>query len=121
MLTTGLERMVASINLSYKLTASSIQRLLVHILTLHPFFTAHLIIIEVPAKRLVARVAILKQVITLTSTIINNCTPPNMTQILILPTPMVSIETITSVDSQKALSKRHNNWTGKLINSFKFH
>lgn len=119
--TTGLGRMAASINLSHKLTASSIQRLLVHILTLHPFFTAHLTIIKVPAKRLVARVAILKQVTTLTSTIINNCAPPNITQILTLPTPMVSMETITSVDSQKAPSKRHNNQTGKLINSFKFH
>lgn len=67
--TTGLGRMAASSNLSHKPTASSIQRRLAHIPTLHPFFTAHLTIIEVPAKRLVARMAILKQVTSLTSMI----------------------------------------------------
>ena len=53
--------------------------------------------------------------------IINNCAPPNMTPILTLPTLMVSMETFTLVDSQKAPSRRHNNQTGKLTNGFEFH
>jgi len=118
--TTGLGRMAAPSNLSHKPTASSIQRQLAHILTLHLFFAAHLTIIEVFAKRLVVRMAILKQVTTLTSMIINNCTPPNVTPIAALPTPMVSVGTITSVDSPKALSGRRNNQTGELTNGFEF-
>ena len=119
--TTGLGRMAASSNLSHKPTVPSIQRLLAHILTLHPFFTAHLTIIKVPAKRLVARMAILKQVITLTSMTINNCASPNMTPILTLPTLMVSVGTITLVDSQKAPSGRHNDQMGELTNGFESH
>ena len=64
---------------------------------------------------------ILKQVTTLTSMIINNCTPPNMTPIPTLLTPMVSMGTITSVDSHKAPSGRRNNQTGELTNGFEFH
>ncbi|BCR92561.1 uncharacterized protein ACHE_80461S [Aspergillus chevalieri] len=119
--TTGLGRMAASSNLSHKPTTSSIQRRLAHILTLHPFFTAHLTIIEVPVKRLVARMVMLKQVTTLTFMIINNCTPPNITPIPTLFLLMVSVGTITSVDSQKAPSGRRNNQTGELTNGFEFH
>ena len=53
--------------------------------------------------------------------IINNCTPPNMTLILTLLTLMVSMGTITSVDSHKAPSRRCNIQTGELTNGFEFH
>jgi len=59
-------------------TVSSIQRQLVHILILHPFFIANITIIEIPMKGLVVRMAILKQMTTLTSMIISNCTLPNI-------------------------------------------
>lgn len=113
---TGLGRIATSSNLSHKQTASLIQRWLAHILTLHPFSTAHLTIIEIPARGLVVRMVIFRQVTTLKSMIIS-CTPPNTT---LIPTLMVPMGTTTSVDRPRALSGRRNDQMGKLANGFEF-
>lgn len=116
---TSLERTATSSSLSHKPTASSIQRRLVHTLTLHPFLKAPLTIIEIPAKGLVVRMVILRQMTTLKSMISNNCTLPNIMLTPTCPTPMVPMGTITSVHSLKVLSKKRNNQIGELANGFK--
>ena len=51
---------------------------------------------------------------------INNCTPPNTTPIPMRHTPVVPVETPTSVDSPKYSTGRRSGQTDKLANGWKF-
>ncbi|KAE8392326.1 hypothetical protein BDV23DRAFT_181726 [Aspergillus alliaceus] len=77
-------------------TALSIPRRFVYILTLQPLFTAHLAMIEIPAKVLVVRMTALGQATTLISITVDICVLPNKAPVPTHPTLTVPMRALAN-------------------------